>query len=64
MTTMKENMAAMKTEIISKLKLDLSNMVKEATKEAVDTAKDKPKGYMKKELNTMAKTLKHTLAPS
>eukprot|EP00957_Ditylum_brightwellii_P137157 10457357-Ditylum_brightwellii.AAC.1 len=53
MTTMKENMAAMKTEIISTVKLDLSNMVKEATKEAVDAAKDKLKGYIKRKLNKM-----------
>eukprot|EP00957_Ditylum_brightwellii_P019314 1457852-Ditylum_brightwellii.AAC.1 len=53
MTTMKESMAAMKTEIISMLKLDLSNIIKEARKEAVDVAKDELKGYTKKELNTM-----------
>eukprot|EP00957_Ditylum_brightwellii_P158924 12096127-Ditylum_brightwellii.AAC.1 len=53
MTTMNENMAAMKTEISSTLKLDMSNMVKEATKESVDATKDKLRGHMKKELNMM-----------
>eukprot|EP00957_Ditylum_brightwellii_P023288 1757355-Ditylum_brightwellii.AAC.1 len=58
MTTMKENMAAMKTEIIFTLKSNLSNMVKEATTEAVDATKDKLRRYMKKDLNAMVSSIK------
>eukprot|EP00957_Ditylum_brightwellii_P092565 7049082-Ditylum_brightwellii.AAC.1 len=52
--TIQVNMEATKTEITTALSFDLSTMVKDATKEAVDVAKDELRRSMKIELTTMA----------
>eukprot|EP00957_Ditylum_brightwellii_P027358 2068126-Ditylum_brightwellii.AAC.1 len=54
---MQVDLKAMKTEIITTLRSDLSTIVKEATKEVVDAAKDEPRGYMKMELTTMVSSV-------
>eukprot|EP00957_Ditylum_brightwellii_P072410 5502980-Ditylum_brightwellii.AAC.1 len=55
--TMQANLEAMKTEITMVLRSDLSTMVKEATEEAVDAAKDKLRGYTKMKLTTMVSSV-------
>eukprot|EP00957_Ditylum_brightwellii_P077712 5905342-Ditylum_brightwellii.AAC.1 len=54
---MQVNLEAMKTEITTALRSDLSTMVKEATKDVVDAAKDELRGYMKMELITMVSSV-------
>eukprot|EP00957_Ditylum_brightwellii_P032704 2479155-Ditylum_brightwellii.AAC.1 len=51
--TMQVNLEAMTTEITTALRSDLSTMVKDSTKEVVDSAKDELRGYMKMELTRM-----------
>eukprot|EP00957_Ditylum_brightwellii_P088706 6754966-Ditylum_brightwellii.AAC.2 len=54
---MQMNLEAMKTEITTALKSDLSIMVKEAPKEAADAAKDKLRRYLKMELTAMMSSI-------
>eukprot|EP00957_Ditylum_brightwellii_P199292 15191387-Ditylum_brightwellii.AAC.1 len=55
--SMQMYLESIKKEITTAPRSDLSTMVKEATKEAVDAAKDKLRGYIKMELITMVSSV-------